>query len=62
MTGRMIGAFCSSGQIVLRSFDYAGSDDPIALFGDGSSSDGIAMIASGEGQGPGDWSEDLLAT
>ena len=59
MTGRMIGVFCSSGQLVLRTFDYAGSDDPAALFGDGSS-DGTATITSGEDQGPGDWSKDLL--
>ena len=59
MTGRMIGAFCSSGQIVLRSFDYAGSDDPIACSAMARATV-IATITSGEDQGPGGWSKDLL--
>ncbi len=60
MTGRMVGAFCSGGQIVLRSFAYAGSDDSIP-FGDGSI-DGDATVASVEDQGPGAWSKDLVGS
>nr|WP_243851279.1 hypothetical protein [Modestobacter marinus] len=28
MTGRMLGVWCSSGSVVVRSFHYAGSDEP----------------------------------
>jgi hypothetical protein len=28
MTGRMLGAWCSSGSIVVRSLRYTGADDP----------------------------------
>ncbi|MGY1747690.1 family 43 glycosylhydrolase [Modestobacter sp. SYSU DS0511] len=30
MTGRMIGVWCSSGSVAVRSFRYAGADDPAA--------------------------------
>jgi xylan 1,4-beta-xylosidase len=31
MTGRLLGVWCSSGSVVVRSFSYAGSDDPAAV-------------------------------
>ncbi|KGH48735.1 glycoside hydrolase [Modestobacter caceresii] len=31
MTGRMVGVWCSSGSVVVRSFRYAGADDPAAV-------------------------------
>ncbi|WP_346618479.1 family 43 glycosylhydrolase [Blastococcus montanus] len=31
MTGRMVGIWCSSGSVVVRSFSYAGADDPAAV-------------------------------
>ena len=31
MTGRMLGVWCSTGSIAVRSFSYAGSDDPAAV-------------------------------
>jgi hypothetical protein len=31
MTGRMLGVTCTSGAVVVRSFDYVGADDPAAL-------------------------------
>jgi xylan 1,4-beta-xylosidase len=31
MTGRMLGVFCSQGNVVLRSLEYVGADDPAAL-------------------------------
>jgi xylan 1,4-beta-xylosidase len=31
MTGRMVGAWCAGGEVFIRSFAYAGADDPGAL-------------------------------
>jgi hypothetical protein len=31
MTGRMLGVTCSSGAVLVRSFEYLGADDPAAL-------------------------------
>ena len=31
MTGRMVGVVCRDGSVVVRSFEYAGADDPAAL-------------------------------
>ena len=31
MTGRMLGVTCTSGVVVVRSFEYTGADDPVAL-------------------------------
>ena len=31
MTGRMLGVTCSSGAVLVRSFEYIGADDPAAL-------------------------------
>jgi hypothetical protein len=31
MTGRMLGVTCTSGVVVVRSFEYSGADDPAAL-------------------------------
>ena len=33
MTGRLIGVWCTSGSVVVRSFRYAGADDPAGLSG-----------------------------
>jgi xylan 1,4-beta-xylosidase len=31
MTGRMVGVWCSEGSVLVRSFEYVGSDDPAGL-------------------------------
>jgi xylan 1,4-beta-xylosidase len=31
MTGRMVGVWCGSGEVLIRSFEYAGSDDPTVV-------------------------------
>ena len=31
MTGRMLGVTCSSGVVLVRSFEYTGADDPAVL-------------------------------
>ncbi len=31
MTGRLVGAWCSAGSLVVRSASYGGSDDPAAV-------------------------------
>ena len=31
MTGRMVGVWCSSGNVLFRAFEYVGSNDPAAL-------------------------------
>jgi hypothetical protein len=33
MTGRLVGVWCSGGSVVLRSFEYEGSDDPAVVGG-----------------------------
>jgi hypothetical protein len=33
MTGRMLGIFCGSGDVLVRSFEYVGADDPAAARG-----------------------------
>ncbi|MGY1715005.1 family 43 glycosylhydrolase [Geodermatophilus sp. SYSU D01106] len=33
MTGRLVGVWCARGAVVLRSFEYAGSDDPAVVGG-----------------------------
>ena len=33
MTGRMVGVHCSSGTVVVRSFEYVGADDPAVVGG-----------------------------
>ncbi|GAB3309234.1 glycoside hydrolase family 43 protein [Geodermatophilus aquaeductus] len=33
MTGRLVGAWCTDGSVVLRSFEYEGSDDPAVVGG-----------------------------
>ena len=33
MTGRVVGIWCTRGGVVLRSFEYAGSDDPAVVGG-----------------------------
>lgn len=54
MTGRMIGVTCRSGDVLVRSLEYSGSDDATALF---TGSDADVVLVGGPGAGS--WATDL---